>query len=118
MTVKLVVLKSGENLIADIKEAYDGDKLVTYILDNPCTIKINGKYRITTDDGDSKDQMTISLHPWPNFSAEKTVPIPIDWLVTAVEPMPGVLAMYNQNLKKDDEKTISATEQSDSDISD
>ena len=110
MTVKLVVLKSGENLISDIKEGYDEEKLITYIFENPCTIKVNGKYRISTDEGDSRDQMSISLHPWPSFSADKTVPIPVDWIVTAVEPIPAVIKMYTQNVKEENDETISATE--------
>jgi hypothetical protein len=118
MTVKLVVLKSGENLISDIKEGYDEEKLITYIFENPCTIKVNGKYRISTDEGDSRDQMSISLHRWPSFSADKTVPIPVDWIVTAVEPIPAVIKMYNQNVKEENDETISATEQSDSGLTD
>ena len=60
MSIKLVVLKSGENLIADIKEGFDQDKLITYLLENPCSIRINGKYRIADDEGELKDKVSLS----------------------------------------------------------
>ena len=116
MTVKIAILKSGENVLCDIKEGYDEDKFITYFLENPCTIKLNGRYSIRDDSGDQQNQMSVSLHPWPSFSKDSTVSIPINWLVTIVEPISGIKKMYEEQFKND--QTDSATEQSDSDISD
>jgi hypothetical protein len=116
MTVKIVILKSGENVISDIKEGYTGDELIAYILDNPCTIVSNGKYRITDDLGESKEQMSISLHRWPNFSADSSVAIPVDYFVAAVDPIPGLKKMYENQFNND--KNSSVDEQSDVTLSD
>ena len=116
MTVKIAILKSGENVLCDIKEGYDEDKFITYFLENPCTIKLNGRYSITDDSGEEQKQMSVALHPWPSFSSDTTVAIPIDWLVTIVEPISGIKKMYEDQFKNDE--TTSTAEQSDSDISD
>ena len=116
MTVKIAILKSGENILCDIKEGYDDDKLITYFLENPCTIKLNGRYSITDDNGDQQNQMSVALHPWPSFSKDTSVAIPIDWLVTIVEPISGIKKMYEDQFKNDE--TISATEQSDPGLAD
>jgi len=118
MSVKIVVFKSGQEVIADIKEGFDEGKLITYILEKPCTIDVNGKYRITNDDGDEKEQMSISLNPWPRFSADKVVPIIPDFLVTALEPTPGLKKMYEEDVLNEPDQIDSTDEQSDSDQSD
>lgn len=118
MSVKLVVFKSGEKVICDIKEGFDEGKLITYILEKPCTIDVNGTYRITTEDGDKKDQMSISLHPWPRFSEDTIVPIVPDFLVTALEPTPGLKKMYEEQILNETNQDDSVDEQSSSDFSD
>ena len=118
MSVKIVVFKSGQEVIADIKEGFDEGKLITYVLEKPCTIDVNGKYRITNDDGDEKEQMSISLNPWPRFSADKVVPIIPDFLVTALEPTPGLKKMYEEDVLNEPDQIDSADGQSDSDQSD
>lgn len=110
MSIKLIVLKSGENLIADIKEGFDEDKLITYILENPCSIKVNGKYRITDSDGELKDKMSISLHPWPDFSADTVVPIVTTHLVTAVEPAEQLKKMYEEEVLNKSDQSLEISE--------
>ena len=59
MSAKLILLKSGENIVFKIKEGYFGDKLVCYILDKPCTVSINGAYRILDEEEENK--VSVSL---------------------------------------------------------
>lgn len=118
MSVKIIVFKSGEKVIADIKEGFDEGKLITYILETPCTIDVNGKYRITNEEGDEKEQMSISLNPWPRFSADKVVPIIPAFLVTALEPTPGLKKMYEEQILNDTDQIDSTDDQSESDCSD
>ena len=54
MSIQLVLLKSGEEVIADVKELRDdSDDLLSYVFKNPYTIKIktaqvfNGRQRIS-----------------------------------------------------------------------
>ena len=118
MSVKIVVFKSGQEVIADIKEGFDEGKLITYVLETPCTIDVNGKYRVTNEEGNEKEQMSISLNPWPRFSADKVVPIIPDFLVTALEPTPGLKKMYEEQILNDTDQINFTDDQSDSDQSD
>lgn len=101
MTVKLAILKSGENIISNIKEAYYEDKLTCYIFENPHNVIINGSYKIL-DDPDETNNVSISLHSWPSLSADTVAEIALDWVVTLVEPNVKLKQMYeNQVLTND-----------------
>lgn len=131
MTVKLLLLKSGEEIIADVKEMVIsvGDeteqdpmkKVVGYYLTNPCCVKINGS-NISSNDCDvsGKVGFEVSIHPWIPLSSDKEIPIPSDWLVTMVNPTLKLEQMYVDevlNYGKTD-KDIVPSEQSDIDNED
>jgi|LakMenEpi03Aug12_release.lakeMendotaPanAssembly.Ray.scaffolds.fasta_scaffold1033747_2 hypothetical protein len=123
MTVKLVLLKSGEKLISDVKEGFIEEKLICYLLEKPCTISVNGTYKVL-DEEDGGNKVSISLHSWPAFSNQKTIEIPPSWIVTLVEPSDEIKEMYeNQVLglnkeEKENDQSIVFTEQPDSDQQD
>jgi hypothetical protein len=122
MTVKLVLLKSGEDIISDIKEMVVGDeenpKVVGYFLEKPCSIRMKNPSDIVSDEDRS---FQVALFPWIPISKDSTIPIPSDWVVTIVEPVDKLSEMYrNQVLKngKENDQNSSTIEQSDSDKSD
>jgi len=120
MTIKLVLLKSGEEIIADVKEGVHEDRIITYIFDKPHKVIIQGTYKIISEEEESVNRTSISLYPWPNLSADKTVHIVTDWVVTVVEPNVELKKMYEQkvlNNGKQDDQIASFTEQSNSNIS-
>lgn len=127
MTIKLLLLKSGEDIIADVSEMNVGEednpRVVGYFLDKPCIIKM-GNPNILTDDPEStlkKSGFEVTLFPWIPLSAEKTIPIPADWLVTMVEPTAKLKEMYIEDVVSNDKPTnqdTSSDEQSDSDNQD
>ena len=41
MSIKLLVLKSGEDLVADVQEMVVEDKVVGYFLNKPCVVKMS-----------------------------------------------------------------------------
>ena len=62
----------------------------------------------------------VSLFPWMPLSAEETIPIPSDWVVTMVEPTVKLKEMYVEdivNYGKDNQSNPTG-EQSDSGKSD
>ena len=122
MTVKLVLLKSGEKLVTDIKEGFFEDKLVCYLLEKPCTVSINGSYKILDDEDGSKDRVSISLQTWPSLSKQTTIEIPPDWIVTIVELKDELKEMYETQVlgigENNNDQNIIINEQSDSDQSD
>jgi hypothetical protein len=119
MAVKLVLLKSGENIVSQIKEGYFENKLVCYILDKPCTISINGTYKILDED---ENKVSVSLQPWPALSNQTIIELIPDWIVTIVDPIDSIKKMYETQVlgikENESNQSIVIDEQSDSDQSD
>ena len=97
MTVKLAILKSGEDIVADIKEMIVGEgddaRVVGYVLTKPVGVSLNRK-EITIDD--EKETVQIRLFPWCPLTKNEKIPITADWVVTIVEPLASVVKMYQE----------------------
>lgn len=87
MAVKLLVLKSYEDVIADVREMLSGDKVVGYVLNNPYVTRL--------EDGDTP---SVSFYPYIPLSADKSIPIPRDWVVSIVEPLEEVKKSYMEKI--------------------
>ncbi len=127
MTIKLLFLKSNEELIADVQEMVVGEneetsRVVGYYLTKPCLVKMRNP-NLVKQEGERKTAgSSVSLYPWIPLSKDETIPVPTDWVITMVEPVQGLKEMYvndvlNKNGSKADENS-STTEQSDSDNTD
>ena len=69
MTVKLSLLKSGEDVIADIQEMILDDKVVGYFFVNPCVVKVLAKDTGTQ----GKTPCQLQLTPWLPLTDEKKI---------------------------------------------
>jgi hypothetical protein len=129
MTIKLLLLKSGEDMIANVSEMTIGEdenrRVVGYYLNRPCVIKMkNPDILPALQEGNTKKAgYEVSLFPWIPLSAEENIPIPSDWVVTMVDPAFKLKEMYVEDIVKyerviKDNKGNSTDEQSDSDKSD
>ena len=97
MSIKITLLKSGEQLISDMKElvAEGQNQPHAYLLDNPHTIDINRKEFVTEDEKIGGDfGINVSLLPWIILSKDKKMIIPIDSVLTVVEPLASVTQLY------------------------
>ena len=56
MTVKLSLLKSGEDVIADIEEMILDEKVVGYFFNDPCIVKLLAK-----DAGSRENTLSIAV---------------------------------------------------------
>lgn len=90
MSVKLLILKSYEDVVADVKEMLSGDKVVGYLLENP--------YLVRLEDSTEELPARISFYPYAALSKDKTIPIPCDWVVSIVEPLDEVKNSYLERL--------------------
>ena len=126
MTIKLLLLKSGEDMIADITEmAYGEDderRVVGYYLNKPCVIKMRDPNALDdmSEGRGRKAGFEVSLFPWIPLSADENIPIPADWLVTMVEPTAKLTEMYVEDIVKHgkNNQSNSSDEQSSSGKSD
>ena len=97
MTVKLSLLKSGEDVIADIEEMILDEKVVGYFFNDPCVVKLLAK-----DAGNAgKTPCQLQLTPWLPLTRDKKIPVAPDWVITIVEPMPQLKKMYEDGVLKD-----------------
>ena len=128
MTVKLLLVKSGEDIISDVSEMVIGGeeddkedfrRVVGYYLDSPCVVKIINQ-SFSSPDNDKNQGVEVSLHPWIPLTSDKKIPIPADWVITMVEPASSLKKMYLSSVNKNgkDDQSISIDEQSVSNQSD
>ena len=117
MTVKLIVLKSGEDIIADMSEMVVGEgddkKVIGYFLNRACGISLSNEI-LKTDDADT-DSYKLKLFPWCPLTKDDIIPLNTDWVVTIVEPIDKFKHMYeNKVLTDGTSQGASADKQADS----
>ena len=84
MAVKLLRLKSGEDIISDI------------VSENSENIKIkNPAMGMPLSDGRG-NQVQVGLAPWMPFSESKEFELPRDWVLLLTEPASDIVNNYNQ----------------------
>ena len=119
MTVKLAILKSGEDIVADIKEMVVGEgddaRVVGYFLTKPCGVSLNSK-NIKVDD--EKDTYQLKLFPWCPLTKQEKIPISADWVVTIVDPIDKITQMYTKEVLEGGSKSSGSDKQTDSSKSD
>ena len=115
MTVKLAILKSGEDIVADIKEMVVGEgddaRVVGYVLTKPVGVSLNRK-EIAIDG--EEDKVQIRLFPWCPLTKNEKIPITADWVVTIVDPIDKITQMYTKEVLEDGSESSSSDEQTDS----
>ena len=118
MTVKLLLLKSGEDLIADVQEMVFGEdeekRVVGYYLTRPCIVKMRTPNLLTEENenqGPQKMGYQVTLHPWMPLTVDEKIPVPSDWVVTMVNPTEKLKQMYIEDVINHGKNNQSASEQ-------
>lgn len=97
MSIKLAILKSGEDIVADIKEYVDDEgNIVALIFENPVAVKLFSNKSVV--DAEKADEFSVSFTNWIPLSAETTIPVDKDWVVTIVEPVDVVKKSYEERM--------------------
>ena len=102
MSIKLTLLRTGEQLISDMKElsAEGKDEPQAYLLENPHTVEINEKQFMTEEEKKDGDfGINVTLLPWIILSQDSQMIIPVDSVLTVVEPLESVTQLYLDKLK-------------------
>ena len=98
MTIKVLVLKSGEDVIADVQEMMSSeDQVMGYFLTKPCVVKLQAK--------ETNSNVSVRMHPWMPFAREKMIPLSTDWVVTIVTPVESIQEMYQKQVLQDGKET-------------
>ena len=123
MAIKLLLLKSGEDMIADVKEMTfgEGDKtrVVGYSLNRPCVIKMREPNVIPElEKGNVKKAgYEVTMFPWIPLTPDEEIPVPADWVITMVNPTDKLKEMYIEDIVNygKDNQSDSADEQRETD---
>ena len=128
MTVKLVLLKSGEDIVADVSEMIVGDendkdnppRVIVYYLNKPCVVRMTDARNLPElqKGNEQKQGYSVSLFPWMPLSKEDKIPIPADWMITMVEPVSKLSQMYDEDIVKNGKNNQSDSTDDDSADSD
>ncbi len=123
MTIKLILLKSGEDIISEVSEMALGEgdkrKVIGYYLNKPCVVKMRNPNVLPEEQEGNKQKAgyEVSLFPWMPLSKDDDIPIPADWMITMVEPVVKLKEMYIEDIVKhgQDNKGDSTSKSSQSD---
>tara|TARA_B100001564_G_C20011907_1_gene390606 strand:+ start:45 stop:395 length:351 start_codon:yes stop_codon:yes gene_type:complete len=114
MTVKLVMLKSGEDIVADVKEIKSNEEVIGYYFHDPLIVKMYQpeEPKLLNEEGSTKklsSKISISFYPWVPLSSDNKVPCSADWVITIVEPIENLKTLYEARLdgrRKNDQGTV------------
>ena len=103
MSVKLVMLKSGEDIITDVKELKTEEGIVGYYFHDPLIVKMYDPEEPTVlnEEGSSREyntKISVQFYPWIPLTEESRIPCSADWVVTIVEPVKNVKKLYRESL--------------------
>jgi hypothetical protein len=104
MSVKVVRVRSGEDVITDIKEISTTEespeqrKVIGYQLDFPCTVWVSQPITAEDDDGNIHkiSNPEITMEPWMALSKDQVIIVRPDEIVSAYDTFPEILERYTQ----------------------
>ena len=104
MTIKLALLKSGEEVISDMTEMMsgsDGDgQVVGYFFRHPCRASLTAPdIQVDSKQENGRQPVSIKLLPWLPLSKDENIPVVADWVISIVEPQDKLMEMYTKALK-------------------
>ena len=109
MSIKVALLKSGESVIADIKELVSGDNICGYLFENPNIINYLEPEVLTEENKTSK--LKVSLIPWILITSDTKIPVRSDWVITMVEPIESIRKIYEEKINDKSNQNDSVNEQ-------
>ena len=99
MTIKLLLLKSGEDIIADVSEMAVGEKdsqrVIGYFVEKPVVVKLKDSHLVEKD---TKTALQVSLYPWMPLTKTEKIPLSMEWVVTMVDPIDKLKQMYVEDI--------------------
>jgi hypothetical protein len=99
MSLKVILLKSGETLIAEAKEAVVDGKTQAYVFNKPFVVSVNQPYLLSEEVKPVENSVDVALSPWIIFTADEDIPVNPDWVVTIVDPVEGLCKMYEERIQ-------------------
>ena len=98
MSIKLTLLKSGEEVIADIKEVRqeETDELVSYLFKDPYCVKIKTTQVLVEQE--TKPKHELAYYKWMSLSKDNDIIVNKDWVVCITDPLDSVKKNYEEKM--------------------
>ena len=104
MSVQLALLKSNEEVIADIKEYRDSeDKLVSYLFKDPYIVKVKTSQVLVEEKGTPKHE--VVYYKWMSLSKDDDIIVNKDWVVCISDPLDTIKKSYEERMNGRDRST-------------
>ena len=97
MSVQLVLLKSGEEVIADIKEFRNSkDELVSYLFKDPHCVKVKTSQVLLEEEGTPRHE--VLYYKWMSLSRDSDIIVNKDWVVCITDPLDSITKSYTERM--------------------
>ena len=100
MSIKVAVLQSGDQIVADMKEIVSEDKPIAYLFHKPQKVDLNNQ--IVFSETKDKSSIEVTLQNWILISDEDDVPVSVNQVVTLVDPVSSIKKMYEEKVNGSD----------------
>jgi len=111
MSIKLCLLKSGEKVIANVEDMISPqtNNMIGYYFDRPFLVMVAKQHpeKISENEIEAK----VGITPWIPLTRDKIIPVPLDWVITMVDPIESVLNIYQKGVLGQNDKHNSVDEQ-------
>ena len=99
MSIKLMLLKTGETLVSDAKEVVQEEQTRGYLLTEPQIVDAQEKTMLMeSDTGKGNYELDVVLRPWMILSSDKEFVITTDIVATICEPIVSIKDMYERKV--------------------
>ena len=101
MAIRVVKLKSGEDIVSDVSEVQHKDtgERQAFIFNNAYRIFIEKEIVPGTEGENQQYTGRILLERWQPLTHDNDIAVNPDWIVSIVEPILSVLEAYGQTLR-------------------
>lgn len=105
MSIQILLLETGESVIADVREALDPgeNKSLGYLVDQPYEVRVAMHNRIDTADiadANLENSSSVEFRAWAPLSAERTYRFTEDFVRCIYKPHEEVIGQYFEILQK------------------
>tara|TARA_A100001515_G_scaffold1646_1_gene1603 strand:+ start:68 stop:472 length:405 start_codon:yes stop_codon:yes gene_type:complete len=98
MSIQLALLKSGEEVIADIKEIRQEktDDLISYLFKNPYCVKIKTSQVLV--ENETRPKHELGYYKWMSLTNDSDIIVNKDWVVCITNPLDSVKKTYEERM--------------------
>ena len=114
MSIKLILLQSGEQIVTDAREIISEEKTIAYLFKNPQKVTINKAVLSLEEVGDredANDKVQITLAPWILLTSNEDIAVPDSYVVTVVEPIESLKELYIEKTTPEKEDAVVSSDE-------